>query len=534
MSKNPRTKSMGFSLVETMIVLTIVAVVAVSSVAWLQAERERAARAAMVSEQAVEMATIARAVEAYLTRSGLPPIPFVITRDDLVSAGLLPPEYASRDFGGNLRFASPTLREYWIGAGPVAGGYRAVIYTRHSVSQFISAGKLERIGLVNDADGWRDFSSLVARRASQQQLATTGVVLPGMLQSDLVYSGFAVDLSSYMTHVDAATPVVLVGFKELATRPDIKVAVDPDSLKDALTGGYSFDGKTCRLATGSCDSGETEAWQHTVCDGWHDSLPADGTKQFAVSLGSQSISIKQVSVLDNTVPQFFTSLSPLIGEDATGSKASVHSTHPTYAKIAMTGLPSGHRTDGYVSAPHFAGQNTSTTALYRAVKSSNAAFTPMATLDSCGASTEIPSRVYRLDAGTMNMWTGLMPSSIVQDWLPNSQFISATDPATVGPSVAPYWGERIETAGGDVSVYICRARRIVTSGSFVFPAAYAVPDLRNAVNASSVSFTTSCPSASSMIRIDLNAVTTQSKYPARVHEYVMPAAQRPVMRYCCK
>lgn len=65
----------GFSLIEIMIVLVIAASVIATGLAWLSAERKRAARGDAIATQALEMATFGRALDQYLRRGAvLPPL----------------------------------------------------------------------------------------------------------------------------------------------------------------------------------------------------------------------------------------------------------------------------------------------------------------------------------------------------------------------------------------------------------------------------------------------------------------------------
>lgn len=217
-------RSRGFSLIEAMIVIVLITGVAMITLNLLNAEQRRQQRNAMVSEQANEMATITRAMEAYLESSdSLPPdldTPFVLNPQDLVDAGLLPSDFAYRPMSGRITPTSPLGQEYLLIGVNTTDGYRGALLPTGDTSE----GFMARAGLPGTPESLSEFGIAVMQRLKQDHLTAAGVTTAGALAINRDVSGFSFDLSMLLAAApEDPTVISLAGFPEFKPVPPLQI-----------------------------------------------------------------------------------------------------------------------------------------------------------------------------------------------------------------------------------------------------------------------------------------------------------------------
>lgn len=254
-------RSKGFTLLEAMVVLVVVGVIAAISLDMLTGQAKAEARRQMVSQQAIEMATIDRAVNQWVTNgAGLPTVVgdiLEVNLLDVADAGFLPESFAERVASGSTTPVSPlgipyrafvrltdsaTFEVVTLPAGPVNPGFAA------------------RAGVSDTPESLRTFNVAVMQEIRAEHKIPSGVVNEGQTAVDAASSGFSVDLASFLGGASADMVVAaLSNFAELETvKVDSGLAANPNE----------FVGKTCRPTSGTCASGEKEASAYRTCLSW--------------------------------------------------------------------------------------------------------------------------------------------------------------------------------------------------------------------------------------------------------------------------
>lgn len=264
----------GFSLIELLVVIGISVIVISVGLAWLDTERKRTARGEAITTQAIEMATLGRALDQYLR--GSPPLPGdgsprVISFDDLRAAALVPSNYAVRDQNGSAP-TSPLGQAYTLVARLQDGNARGLVLATGAPSPAAMA----RVGLKQTDDGLADYQSTVTRQMRTQQYVASAFIGTGTTAANRLVSTFDFDFAPFVgTPVAAATAVAMVGFPEFSAAPDIKVTIDPDSFPGPGGGGGGGGGdgsgnnRFCYLAEDqSCPTAYDTVFQYEMCSRW--------------------------------------------------------------------------------------------------------------------------------------------------------------------------------------------------------------------------------------------------------------------------
>lgn len=296
----------GFSLIEAMIVVVLIAGVALISLNLFNAQQRREQRVAMVTEQANEMGTMTRALEAYLESADTLPTdintPFLINAVDLVAAGLLPPDFAYRPLSGRTTATSPLGQEYLLIGVNTAGGYRgAVVPSGDPLPAFLA-----RAGLQATPESMREFGVSVMQRLKQHHLTAAGITVPGSAQINRDVSGFALDLSMLLTSSPLDPTVIsLAGFPELRPRAPISIGDPPDPAPQECYAQVALNGPV------TCNAGFSLAYEYELCA--DPSLPAVSEE----TTGAGLIRIER------SINNFFHTPSSEMGSSALTSQASI-------------------------------------------------------------------------------------------------------------------------------------------------------------------------------------------------------------------
>lgn len=264
----------GFSLIEIMIVLVIAASVIATGLTWLSAERKRSARGDAIATQALEMATIGRALDQYLRRGAvLPPSgnAITITAEELQAARLLPESYSVRDqFGPDP--SSPLGQPYQMLALRSADQAHGLVLAVGAPNDAV----MSRMGIKSNEAALGDYQAAVSRQMRSQQYVASAFVRAGTAAADRFVSTFDYDFSAWIGGVVShPTSIALVGFPEFSAAPDIKVSIDPESLPGGGNSGGNGGGsdginRFCYASqTGICPANYEAVFKYTLCDRWN-------------------------------------------------------------------------------------------------------------------------------------------------------------------------------------------------------------------------------------------------------------------------
>lgn len=260
-------QALGFSLIEALIVMVLLIGAATITIGILGAQQKTQQRQALVYEQAAEMSKLTVAVESYLaTAEGLPDevdTIFAISLADVIAAGLLPGDFASRPASGTTAPVSPMGQLYSVSAVLTADGYRALVVPTGTPN----AGFMARAGVPNTEAAVREYSAAVMQRMRQEFNRVASVITKDTKTVDSAVTGFSYDLSQFLA--SAPTIPTVVG---MANFSDLEVVAETG-------GGGGGSVHTCSLTTNrACASGTTEEWTYTTCTKWgsgHEDEEAD-------------------------------------------------------------------------------------------------------------------------------------------------------------------------------------------------------------------------------------------------------------------
>ncbi len=294
----------GFSLIELLVAVGIALAVVSIGVVWLNAERQRVARGDAIKAQAIEMATLGRALDQYLRdNAALVPedAPMLVTPEVLAQAGLLPVDFAVRDRFGSTP-ASPLGQPYMLMARKIEGRVRGIALTASGPSP----AALARLGIKGTAEEFDELQATVSRTIRQQHHLGSALVRAGEVNADRQVSTFAYDFTPFVeTAVQAATVVALAGFPEFASTPDIRVTLDPDGEPGQGNGSSSC---SVVAADRSCPAETSEVFAWDACD----SRASEGPRSFNGSFGNvviaptprEFIEVHTINPAPNAPPSF--------------------------------------------------------------------------------------------------------------------------------------------------------------------------------------------------------------------------------------
>ncbi|MCD9046773.1 type II secretion system protein [Luteimonas sp. MHLX1A] len=253
----------GFSLVELLIVLGVAVVLIAIGGRWLDSERKRVARGDAISVQATEMATLGRALGQYLrerTTSVPTDDPLVVSFEELQESGFLPEEFAVKDQFGTAP-ASPLGQQYILLAKSISGQPRGLVLAMGAPA----VGALARPGIRPSQEDLIQHNSQVTRVMRQVHFVAAALIRVGSAEADRQVSGFAFDFSPFIDAMPQSTAVVLTGYQEFSSTPEITVRVEGGG---GAGGGDSSNSSECSTirADQTCPSGTTEAFSWEACD----------------------------------------------------------------------------------------------------------------------------------------------------------------------------------------------------------------------------------------------------------------------------
>ena len=284
----------GFSLIETLIVIVIIAGAAMVTMNLINSEQRRQQRTAMVAAQASEMAAMTRALEAYLESSDSLPTeldtPFVLDPAILVTEGLLPADFAIRPASGRTTATSPLGQEYLMIGVNTADGYRGALVPTGDPA----AGFLARAGVPGNPESMTEYGISVMHSLKQDHLVPAGITAAGSMLVDRDVSGFSLDLTMLLeTPLPHPAVISLAGFPEFSQSPPIvigdPVGPPPPDCYDVATIDEPL----------SCNAGFNLTYEYELCADF--TLPASSEE----STGAGLISITRSPTLIPHVPAEF-------------------------------------------------------------------------------------------------------------------------------------------------------------------------------------------------------------------------------------
>ena len=206
----------GFTLLEVMIVVVMLAIGATIWAKFLQNNHEAQQRETAVDAEATDLGLLRRAVSAVVRTppAAWPPnVVQTINLTTLVADNGLPADFAKRN---GVLGTSPLYQRYAVRAiKQTDGKARAVILDTGTVAP----SRLDRIGIAPSAQGVQAIKEQVSVRARDKHSIVAGVLPPGATSVAGAGAGFQQDIAAYLADgVAAGAPaaaVILVGFKEL-------------------------------------------------------------------------------------------------------------------------------------------------------------------------------------------------------------------------------------------------------------------------------------------------------------------------------
>lgn len=529
----------GFSLVEVMIVLVIASSVIATGLTWLSSEQKRSARGDAITTQALEMATLGRALDQYL-RSGAS-IPAETTVQisilDLQHAELIPQNYAVRDRYGTGP-TSPLGQEYVLVARRTGEKIRGLVFTVGDPNN----PEMTRLGIRPTTEAVGDFHAAVTRLLRTQQYVASAYVRAGTAVADRVVSTFDLDFSQFtggaLVH---PTAVALTGFAELSVTPAISVTIDPDSFPVASS-PESLTGRECRLTVDESCGADQQLWEHVMCDGWQQVPRLPGTRASVVSLGATVAKVNKHFVINQFSSQGNASARG-VGRTFDSQGWTVpHNMNPyrivsdTVDNPAMAG-PTDHFMMLGRFNPHagthggsqFNIRNSATGANWRASR----------TLPSCGGVNEDETVVYELLSGQFTLvGYDLGATGGGRDATPmqaGAESMSVWDPNALGgvPAINSFAVEEVYLDGVKQAHVVCGGRWLASSNvsgtSFGYSGLPTWLTTASRGSGSDLSSTNACPLRRGIE--NHNVLSSSSTRPYRA--FTVDAGASDTFRYCC-
>lgn len=272
MNKQANRRSRGFTLIEIMVVVAIIAGVVGTILFVMTGEAKKAAGERAVAKMAEEMSLIARAVDDYYTDARIAAISAnnvtqTVTINTLVTEALLPPNFANRQAAGGVALGvSPFGQPYAVRAVRLPGNILTfVVFDTGTVMP----GPISRSGYNTNTDTLTALKAQIASEVSVKYQIPTGIIRQGETTARGGFNGFTLDVATYVgTAVTQPTAIVLKGFPQL--EPD--GAGGDDEGDGGFSGTCTFKGVGDMACLGSlggrqvCTSGSS-SYVGPQCDG---------------------------------------------------------------------------------------------------------------------------------------------------------------------------------------------------------------------------------------------------------------------------
>ena len=536
----------GFSLLELMIVVGIAMALVAIGISWLNAERKRVARGEAITQQAVEMSTLGRALDQYLRDDGgeITNTVTSVTAEELVEAKLLPANFAVRDqFGATA--TSPLGQNYTMLAREIDGAVRGVVVAMGTPS----AAVMSRVGIKSASDAFVDFQAAVTRQMRQQQYIASALIPVGGTVADRSVSNFDYDFAGFLGGPvsGSAWVAAMAGFPEFSASPEIVVRDGGGEGGGGAISEGSLMGRECSMRTNQSCGQDEEVWKHSVCNGWHRDNWS-GQQQTTTSLGSSVVRISRV--VQSSLQASGYSVGNLNVHGRELEQREVYDswngvwTYPSAdrptnfgaAQRIITDNPAGTGlagpTDHYYAIGPFVGTvlGNNTSSGYR-INATGAVWRVARTLQSCGGVNESETPVYELLSGEFQY----LPNSRSGQDAPmtvGAQVLSAIDPNMNGgrPAYNIFSAEQVSIDGVNQFSMICGGRWLSsrTVSAFGFNITSNNPIFYGQDTGQMVS-TFTCPS-----RRGAQDNNSLSGTVAPIRAFAVDAPSGATIRYCCK
>lgn len=272
MNKQANRRSRGFTLIEIMVVVALIAGVVGTILYVMTGEAKKAAGERAVAKMAEEMSQISRAVDDYYTAARISAIPSdnvvqTVTINTLVTEALLPPNFANRQAAGGVAMGvSPFGQPYAIRAVRLPGNILTfVVFDTGTVMP----GPITRTGYNTNTDTLTALKAQIASEISTTYQIPTGIIRQGETTARGGFNGFTLSVATYVgAPVTQPTAIVLKGFPEL----EADGSGGDDEGDGGFSGTCSFKGVGDMACLGSlggrqtCTSGST-SYIGPQCDG---------------------------------------------------------------------------------------------------------------------------------------------------------------------------------------------------------------------------------------------------------------------------
>jgi type II secretory pathway pseudopilin PulG len=257
---NKGAKAKGFTLVEGLIVLGVVAVIAAMTASFLADQATDTLHDATIAAEAKDMALLSRAADDYTrAHDDLFPVgttkPIAVT--DLINEHLLPDGFANRNGAVGT---SPLYQSYTVVAQRVVAGEPVRIVVSDgpdSNSPAPPVGRLSRIGVPYTTQAIHALNQAIAEKIQREYRVVAATLPPagsGWATVDGVAGAFTKDLTGLLHALSWPRTVTLINF------PDLSFGGGDDGGGNTHTGKY----QSCRVAHPSAEDSNWDGNEDTI------------------------------------------------------------------------------------------------------------------------------------------------------------------------------------------------------------------------------------------------------------------------------
>lgn len=211
----------GFTLIETIIVVALIAVALTISLSVLTTRGKEQQAERLVNQASTEMAMLARATTSYFTADRVATLTVNAVAElqvtTLITEGLLPANFALRGgvLGTSVFGQRYQIRFMRVAATSTTPTVAAFVVTETGVPAVAS---LSRAGIPNTVDGILNLKTRIAARISEEHKLSTGAIPANSRTVQGGFRGFTKDLTAFIPTVPTQALVAVLGnFADLSS-----------------------------------------------------------------------------------------------------------------------------------------------------------------------------------------------------------------------------------------------------------------------------------------------------------------------------
>lgn len=280
----------GFTLIETIIVVALIAVALTISLSVLTTRGKEQQAERLVNQASTEMAMLARATTSYFTADRVATLTVNAVAElqvtTLITEGLLPANFALRGgvLGTSVFGQRYQIRFMRVAATSTTPTVAAFVVTETGVPAVAS---LSRAGIPNTVDGILNLKTRIAARISEEHKLSTGAIPANSRTVQGGFRGFTKDLTAFIPTVPTQALVAVLGnFSDLSST--VQLPGPPGGNSGSLQ---------CNIingVTGTCFRNRFGSWQSTPC--WGQSALDAGTHYREPTLPANSVNVVRIPI----------------------------------------------------------------------------------------------------------------------------------------------------------------------------------------------------------------------------------------------